>query len=320
MDPEEIRKAELHCHLIGVIDASLLNKLPHFGSDPLLDPTEILPPEKVNGQDGFLAWLESLGPYRNASWTAFLPIVQAHLNNLRKQNVVYAEIMISPIMFSGVLDAAIVELRQFVEETQRLSQDAPIIRYLFVIPRSATVEMIAKDTQFFLAAKQERLIVGAAVVGLSHEQDLRQLFPMLSTLKDHGLGIEIHTGEHTEAAEVQEVLNSGLADRLGHAISGFSAPDIIDAMARASIHVEFCPTSNLKTGVIASANDLPIRQALDNNIAFSINTDDPGAFGCSLTGEFSLIAEAHELDASVLHQIYRDTIRAAFDPNLELPG
>ena len=51
------------------------------------------------------------------------------------------------------------------------------------------------------------------------------------------------------------------------------------------IHIEMCPTSNIKTGSVDHIEAHPVKQARDLNLNFSINTDDPGAFECSMASE-----------------------------------
>ena len=78
------------------------------------------------------------------------------------------------------------------------------------------------------------------------------------------------------------------------------------------MHLEFCPTSNLRLGVIQTVTDLPVERALAAGVAFSINTDDPGVFECSLTSEIALVKDHFGLSDALMDRIFEDTMRAAF--------
>jgi len=58
--------------------------------------------------------------------------------------------------------------------------------------------------------------------------------------------------------------------------------------------------------------DHPIAIARARGLSFSINTDDPGPFACSLTSEMELVASTFGFDASDFESIFDNTMRAAF--------
>jgi len=53
---------------------------------------------------------------------------------------------------------------------------------------------------------------------------------------------------------------------------------------------------------------------LDAAVPFSINTDDPGVFGCSLTSEIMLVRDQFEITDQELDRVDRATMAAAFGP------
>jgi len=129
-------------------------------------------------------------------------------------------------------------------------------------------------------------------------------------LHDLGLGIEVHAGEFAGAESVRAALRCARPHRLGHAIAAFSDQALVAEIAERDIHVEFCPSSNLALGVVRSLAEHPIGRARD--VAFSINTDDPGPFACSLTSELELAARTFGFDHADLERIFENTMRAAF--------
>ncbi len=58
------------------------------------------------------------------------------------------------------------------------------------------------------------------------------------------------------------------------------------------ICVEANPTSNLLIGDYRAYGKLPYQRLIEDGIALSLNTDDPGLFMTTLPGEFSAMYEA----------------------------
>lgn len=56
----------------------------------------------------------------------------------------------------------------------------------------------------------------------------------------------------------------------------------------------------------------PVFKAIDYDLNFSINTDDPGHFECTMNSEFSLLQSVRSLEPSTFEQIFRNSLSAAF--------
>jgi adenosine deaminase len=83
----------------------------------------------------------------------------------------------------------------------------------------------------------------------------------------------------------------------------------MQALVRAGVRLNICPTSNVKLGRVSSMREHPIRVLFDAGVKVTVNTDDPLLFGCTLSEEFLALFEAGVLTAREL-----DLIRtAAFD-------
>jgi adenosine deaminase len=126
------------------------------------------------------------------------------------------------------------------------------------------------------------------------------------------LGIEIHAGERCGADSVWRALEYGFATRIGHGVSAFSDPVLVDHLAAQKIHLEFCVTSNCKLGVIPSPSHHPLMRAWERGIPFSINTDDPGPFECSMLSECELIQRTFGLNEAHFQQIHHNTLANRF--------
>ena len=313
---EALSKVELHCHLIGVITPALLRDLRADGHPILVEPEAAAPVQFGEGPDGFGDWLTRVEPYKSADWKTYLPILGWYIDRLVEQRVVYAEMMISPMMFSrdfGALAEEFAEFRSWVREREagRIQ-----IEFLFLVPRSLPDELIEKDTRRCVFLAQENGISGISIAGLESHMPASRFARMCRELKDNGLGIEIHAGELGGPEEVREALDVGFADRIGHGIRAFEDEDLVARLCDEQVHLEFCPTSNLKMGAARSFTQHPIGRARDLGMNFSINTDDPGAFGCSMNSEFGLVNKYFSFSKDDFSKVARNSLASRFAKEL----
>ncbi|MCH9808530.1 MAG: hypothetical protein K0U74_12425 [Alphaproteobacteria bacterium] len=313
---ETVPKVELHCHLIGVLNSALLGDLAKAGEKVLVEPCGVTPVGWGEGADGFANWLVRVDPYKSASWRQFLPILGWHIERLVAQNVVYAEMMISPLMFSRDLAQATDEFSEFQEWVWDRENGRIQIEFLFLVPRSLPDELIDKDIARCVALGKSQGISGISIAGLERDCPVSRFRRMFEVLKDHGLGIEIHAGELGDSEEVREAIDVGLADRIGHGIAAFTDDGLVDRLIADNVHIEFCPTSNLKMGAAKSIASHPIGRARDLGMNFSINSDDPGAFDCDMASEFQLVERAHDFSRPDFEAVARNSLLSRFQPKL----
>jgi adenosine deaminase len=160
------------------------------------------------------------------------------------------------------------------------------------------------------------LIAGAALAGPERGHPIKPHRKTLARLREAGLRIEIHAGEWCGPESVWEALEYGRPDRIGHGISIFQDPALLDRVRERGIHVEMCPTSNLITGSVSRIEAHPIARARELDLSFSVNTDDPGPFGCSMTSEYELLARVFGFTDGDFQKIYDNSLQARFQPAL----
>jgi len=315
-DASAQHKVELHCHLLGVIDPPLLAGIRDAGGQVLVDPDLLQRVWPVADLGGFLRWLEILRPYQTAPPALMRPILAAHVARLIAQRVAYAEIMVSPVMFPRERRAQLRALHDWREWTLELEAGRIQIEYIMVLPRTLADDALARDTAALLDMHRAGLIAGVALVGVETGESIRRFSEMFARCRDAGLGIEIHAGEHRGPESVRDALVHGQPHRIGHGLSAFADASLLQEIQGKHIHLEFCPTSNLRTGAIADLSRHPLQVARARGLSYSINTDDPGAFACSLDGEFEALSAALALGPSDFEAVYGHAMAARFQPKL----
>jgi adenosine deaminase len=137
-------------------------------------------------------------------------------------------------------------------------------------------------------------IVGLDIAGpLNSSFHVSDIAHAVEVAKSAGLGITIHTGEVTPAAEIWEVLEHLSPARIGHGIRAVDDPRLMDYIAKHDITLEICPTSNLQTSAVKTWKEMgkTIQTLKDHHVPFTINSDGPELLGTNVREEFERLIE-----------------------------
>ncbi len=159
--------------------------------------------------------------------------------------------------------------------------------------------LLMMDRRF--TAKQNAIIVEKAirfrdegVVGIDLAGPIDKSFSLETIIKSvgrakkAGLGVTIHTGEATGAGEMWEVVKKLSPDRIGHGIRAVEDPKLIRELAKRNIVLEICPSSNMRTQVVADWQEMGkiLKTFTDAHVPFCINSDGPEFVGTNVREEY----------------------------------
>jgi adenosine deaminase len=312
---ETIPKVELHCHLDGIFDPPMLRDAQKRGVRLPISPEALEAAYPVRGYEEFVRWFRTVEPFEG-DLERFKPFLAIHLERLRAQHVVYTEIMIASSEIPRDRGELIGRVSEFREWVNRQEDRAIQVEFLAAIGRNRTPERVAELADRILMLHDAGLIAGVALAGLEQGYPVRPFRNTFARFREAGLSIEIHAGEWCGPESVWDALAHGFPDRLGHAVAVFQDSRLVERCRKERIHLEFCPTSNLKTGSIRRIEDHPVRVARELGLHFGINTDDPGAFECSMASEYQLLETVFGFGPDDLRKITADALAARFQPRL----
>lgn len=316
-DPGPIPKVELHCHLDGILDPAILRQLHARGDAFGVSARALERAYPVTDAASFWRWLE-VQQGLQGGLDAYRPILAAHIDRLRAQHVVYTEIMLgSSELWLAEPSDALERFRDFREYASGLERGDLQIEFIAGWnhrPRpGAEVDAI---TQRILMLYEAGLIAGAFLAGPEAGNPVRRFADTFARFRAAGIPVEIHAGEWCGPESVWDALEFGHPQRIGHGVAIFDDARLVDYVRSAGVHVEMCPTSNLRTGAIPRIQNHPIGRANAAGLSFSLNSDDPGAFAITLDDEFGLVARTFGLAAADFQRIAKDALAARFQPVL----
>ncbi len=317
MDVNTLPKVELHCHLDGILDRAMARAIRQDDPTFPVDPAEFERAYPVEGKEGFVGWWASVAAL-DGKLACFYPIIGKYIERLKAQNVRYFEVMIASGELPVDTSEAVEKVGAFREWVNQQEGGAIQVEFLVAISRSLSPEAMAVVADRVLRLYEAGLIVGIAIAGFGETDSVRPFARTFARLHEAGLGVEIHGGEWTGPESVWDALEYGYADRIGHGVRLFEDARLLDVVRERRVHIEFCPTSNIKTSSVAHMEAHPIGRARELGLNFSINTDDPGPCECSMASEYQLVSDVFGFVEDDFLKVYTNALAARFQPTLRI--
>ena len=282
-------KIELHVHLEATVrPATLLAVARRNGYQLPADSEEGLA-ELCRFRDfaHFLSvWMATTPALQTAD--DFRRVVVDYAAEAVAQGAVYIEGIFSPAepaargvaweeVFEGYCDGA-QEARERCGVTINLTPDLT----------RAFSPQVAEETATWCARYRDR---GVVAVGLGGPENPPEPFAAAFDLaRSHGLGSVPHAGEAAGPASIRGALDALHADRIRHGIRAVEDPDLVVELAERGIVLDVTPVSNLRTRVVATLDEHPLRELRAAGVRCSISTDDPALFATDLTLDYAAAA------------------------------
>jgi aminodeoxyfutalosine deaminase len=267
---------ELHVHLEGSMEPELLCRL---------DSTLTLEAARALYEfETFAGFIEAFkGAVRRLQTPEHYALAASALfDSLAAQGVRYAEVIFS----AGVVDWKQQSLDEVWAALREASGRAPLtVRWNVDVVRQFGGEP-AERVALWAGRHREQGVVSFGIGGDETSRAAGEFARAVAIAKEGGLKFTPHAGETSTAENVWEMVRMG-ADRIGHGIRGASDAGLLAVLRERGIALEVCPTSNVRTGAVRSLAEHPLRALFDAGVMVTLNSDDPGIFGCTLAGEFA---------------------------------
>ncbi|MGH9738585.1 MAG: adenosine deaminase [Candidatus Acidiferrales bacterium] len=313
---DALPKAELHLHLEGSIRPETAVELAaRHGAEISLE--KVAARYKYSDFSGFIEafkWVTSL--LREPE--DYAVITRPLLEELIRQNVVYAEITIS----AGVM---LLRNQSIEANFAAIHEAARSVRYDRV--RTAwildCVRQFGADPAIQVARSAVQLQnTGVVAFGMGGDElavPTVNFRPAFDFARSQGLRLVCHAGEIGGPESVREAVEILGAERIGHGIAVMHDPALAESLATRHIVLENCLTSNLATGALAKQTGNPaatlgyhpLPKLLAAGSLITLSTDDPAMFSTDLLTEYSRAADLGLSPPQLLH-LAEQSFNAAF--------
>ena len=96
-----------------------------------------------------------------------------------------------------------------------------------------------------------------------------------------------------------------------HGVRAIEDQALVRRLSEENIVLDVCPISNLKLRVVPSLSEHPVIALSEAGVRCTLSTDDPVAFGNTLTGEYVAMAEEGGVSLETLIGFARNGFHAA---------
>ncbi len=318
---DALPKAELHLHLEGSIRPDTAVELADRHG-VTLTAEEVAARYNYTNFAGFIdafKWVTSF--LRDPEDYAL--ITRRLLEELVRQNVVYAEITISAGVMLRRMQNVEANFAAIRETAGSVLFSRLRTAWIFDAARQFGADAVLEVARW--AARLERS--GVVAFGMGGDElaypaaNFRHAFDLA---REGGLHIVCHAGEIGGPDSVRDAVEILGAERIGHGIAVMHDPAMAESLATRHIVLENCLASNVATGALAkqtgkpdaSFADHPLPKFLEWGSLVVLSTDDPAMFHTDLLTEYSRAA-ALGLSQEQLVRLAEQSFSAAFLPPVD---
>ncbi len=308
-----VPKAEIHVHLEGAIPLEALNELARkYGGDPIAPDIEGL--RCVFEYRDFAHFIE-IWDWKNGylrEYEDFAFAAEAVVRDWARQNIRYVEAFFSPSDFArhGL------KPQQIAESVRAGCSRVPGVEIALVadLVRDSGPEK-ADVTLSQIHEVKDQGVIGIGIGGSELEFPPELFTGVFERARKLGFHTSAHAGEAAGAASIWGAVRSLGVDRIGHGTRAREDPALLNFLAERRIPLEMCPISNLRTGVVPSLRDHPVRDYSERGLVVTVNSDDPSMFGNSLAQEYRCLETELHFSRDEIREFVLQAIRASWLPD-----
>lgn len=341
---KKLPKIELHAHLNGSLSPDTLRKL-HKMKLGSSDENFVVPDitEMKNLEECFKVFgiAHSLTNTPDAVRLATRDVVR----EFAEDGVVYLELRTTPRDLGRAMSREEYVKAVATEATLAGAEHGIVVKVLLSADRAQGVLAAEMTRALALAASRrfDSVVLGVDLSGDPNRGSAQTFVPTLAAARRDGLRVVAHCAEVENEEETVALLESGVAERLGHCThaappppppspdaettaaaaaaaavdtavaEGDAPPGRAWAMLRASgVPVEACLSSNVRCGTVASFALHHFGALRAHGHPVVLCTDDKGVFGTTLSNEYRLAAEHFSLSREDLWKLSFDGIEHSF--------
>ena len=322
---QQIPKVDLHCHLEGAITPEVWlatrvrhphMPLPADDYETLRSCVQMMPSDEPS----LKSFLTKFGPIGATflSREVIRDLTEATVLGAAQDNVRHLELRCAPDYMAAAHGLPLTDVVAGVlEGIGRASQASQTTANLtLIVERHRSMET-AWAIQRLAVESMEQGVVALDLANNEVDFAPGPFAPVFQAARKAGLHVTVHAGEcgksDLEAADnIRVAIHELAAERIGHGIAAAHDPDVEELLRALGIPLEMNYTSNLQTRCVAHPGLFPLRRFLSCGVITTLNTDDPGIEGITLSGDLARASRDFGLSIDELQELARNAVRASF--------
>jgi len=305
-------KVELHLHLEGAIPLDALwTLMAKYGGDPdVVDRSQL---EDRFAYRDFAHFLE-VWNWKNqyiCEVEDFTLIAEAVARDLARQNIRYVEAFYSPSDFARHA----LGTQEITMAVRRGLDRVPDVEVALIadLVRNRGAEHGMRNLAE-IAEVRDAGVIGIGIGGSEAEFPPEPFARVYERARAQGFHTTAHAGEGAGATSVWGAVRDLRAERIGHGTRAGEEADLLEYLADRQVPIEMCPLSNVRTAVVPSLREHPVRRYAEAGLLVTVNTDDPKMFGNTLAEEYAGLETVLGMSRDAVHELMLNGIRGSWLP------
>jgi adenosine deaminase len=302
--------ADCHLHFEGSLPREFLERLAGRAEHPFRD-FEVFEERRRavrDAADFLLLFADVCRLFRRPE--DYAEGAQAIGESLAGDGVAYAEIYLSPEIFSRVLLPPAACLAA-VDEAFRSRPGGCDCRILLDVVRHWGPESAERVLDLHEKTRLSS-VVGFGMGGDEASVPAAAFAGAYARARALGLKTSVHAGEWAGPDSLAAALDALRPDRVDHGIAAAADPRLSERLARERTTLCVAPTGNVATGAVKSFEDHPLRRLMESGVRVALSADDPLLFATTTANEYRVARERLGLGDQELRRLAENSWRAAF--------
>ncbi len=304
-------KVELHVHLEGSIPLPALWELieKYGGKREFRDISELETRFQYKDFPHFIdTWMWKNGYLRE--YEDFTHISGAVAKDLGEQGIRYVEAFYSPPDFEmhGLEPQRLTEA---IRNGLREHEDTVLVNLVADLVRDYGPKH-GQRTLHALTEVKDLGVIGIGIGGSEQDYPPEPYQEVYEDARQRGFRTSAHAGEAAGSDSVWGAIRALKVDRIGHGTRATEDPKLVTYLKEHQIPIEMCPISNLRTGVVSSLEEHPVKEFFEEGLLVTVNTDDPKMFNTSLEAEYRALMDQLGFEQKDIVQLVENAIEAAW--------
>ncbi len=297
-------KIDLHCHLDGCLDVTLIKRI--LGDVPI---EHIMVNDNCSSLAEYLKCFEApINCLAQREYTQKL--TYEFIKSLSLENVKYVEVRFSPLLIASASYSEREIIENVIAGLKQAEKDFEV-KSNIIICAMRHLDEETNIKSFKLAKEYENHgVCGLDIAGDENSFPAEEFKGLFSYAKSLEMPFTIHAGECGNARNILESIGMG-AKRIGHGVAMRGDIALQKICVDKNIGIELCPTSNFQTKA-STIENYPLREFYNNGVKVTINTDNRTVSNTSLTKELSLISDKFKFTDNEIKTIYRNAVEVSF--------
>lgn len=314
---QKMPKVELHCHLDGSVRPStmleiLQKQYNELQGEKLSDfEKQVKVKDKCGSLNEYLEKFKYPIKVMQKKENIYRITLEL-LEDCKRQGVKYIEIRFAPYLhleeglsIKEVIDTVLQAMKQGEKEFSVMSN---------LIVCAMRHESVEKNIDLVEQVKgyKDKGVVAIDLAGNEADFPPELHKSVFDLAKEYGFHITIHAGETGIEQNIIKSVELLHAERIGHGVSAYKDPKVVQYLIDKHIPLEMCITSNYNTMAVQSKKEHPIKRYLQQGVSVTLNTDNETVSDVDLNKEFLFLSEDMRTAKEQIRDMLLNSINGSF--------